>query len=69
MAISAERFVREKLASEISSFGDGKLEFHTREIQLLLERLDEKDVELINLNKENVRLCNMVNKLNSDILK
>lgn len=41
--LTAEKFLREKLESEISSFGDGTTAFHTRDIQHLLECLDEKD--------------------------
>ena len=49
MELSAEQFLREKLESEISSFGDGTNEFHTREIQHLLQCLDEKDNKISNL--------------------
>jgi len=43
MKLTAEEFLREKLASEISNFGDGTTEFHTRDIEHLLKCLDEKD--------------------------
>lgn len=43
MNISAEQFLREKLASEIETFGDGTTEFHTRDIEHLLKCLENKD--------------------------
>lgn len=51
MELSAEQFLREKLETEISSFGDGKTEFHTREIQHLLLCLDEKDNKIKELER------------------
>lgn len=41
--ITAEAFLRDKLESEIATFGDGTTEFHTRDIEHLLKCLDEKD--------------------------
>lgn len=41
--LTAEEFLREKLESEITSFGDGTTEFHTRDIEHLLKCLEEKD--------------------------
>ncbi len=46
MKLTAEQFLREKLESEISSFGDGTTEFHTRDIEHLLKCLEEKDNEI-----------------------
>ena len=33
--------LKEKLMSQISSFGDGETEFHTRDIECLIDRIDE----------------------------
>jgi hypothetical protein len=41
--LTAEKFLRKKLESEISVFGDGTAEFHTRDVQHLLICLDDKD--------------------------
>jgi len=38
-----EKFLRDKLESEISSFGDGMTEFHTRDLNQLINILDSKD--------------------------
>jgi hypothetical protein len=38
MKLTAEQFLREKLESEIQSFGDGTTEFHTRDIEQRIER-------------------------------
>jgi hypothetical protein len=60
MKLTAEQFLREKLESEISSFGDGTTEFHTRDIEHLLKCLEEKDSEIheliakINYNAEDM---------------
>ncbi len=43
MELTAEQFLRDKLESEIGSFGDGTKEFHTRDIEHLLKCLDDKD--------------------------
>lgn len=53
--ITAEKFLREKLESEISSFGDGMAEFHTRDIELLLHCLDEKDEQIVKLSEKIIR--------------
>ena len=42
-----ETFLRDKLQSEIESFGDGNTEFHTRDLEQLIRILDEKD-KLVN---------------------
>lgn len=47
--MTAEEFLRDKLESEISSFGDGTTEFHTRDIEHLLKCLDEKDEKISKL--------------------
>ena len=80
MELSAEQFLREKLESEISSFGDGTNEFHTREIQHLLQCLDEKDNKIKeienNINKIENNIINnkgskntsIINDINKDIV-
>jgi len=61
MKLTAEQFLREKLESQISEFGDGTTEFHTRDVEHLLKCLDEKDEQNKELHKENLNLCNKVN--------
>lgn len=50
-----ETFLREKLQSEISVFGDGTTEFHTRDLEQLLLILDAKDQKI-------AELSNIINK-------
>ncbi len=59
--LSAEKFLREKLASEISSFGDGTTEFHTRDVEHLLYCLDSKDKEIKSTEEQCVELMNKIN--------
>lgn len=63
MKLTAEQFLIEKLQSEISSFGDGTTEFHTRDIEHLLTCLDEKDSEIKEL-KANCK--ELIAKINYD---
>ena len=77
--MTAEKFLREKLESEISSFGDGNTEFHTRDLEHLLKCLDHKDEIIrlavehrkINFNAEKrfkdlLELCMTINNLSAD---
>ena len=59
--VTAEQFLREKLESEIESFGDGTTEFHTRDIQHLLHCLDEKDEQILELKSNCIELINKIN--------
>jgi hypothetical protein len=61
MKLTAEEFLREKLASEISNFGDGTTEFHTRDIEHLLKCLDEKDEQIKDAQSQCVELINKIN--------
>lgn len=61
MKLSAEEFLREKLESEISAFGDGTTEFHTRDIEHLLKCLDEKDNEINELKANSIELNEKIN--------
>lgn len=47
-----ESFLREKLASEIQTFGDGTTEFHTRDLDQLLQILDDKDERIRELEEK-----------------
>jgi len=47
-----ERFLRDKLESEVATFGDGMTEFHTRDLEQLLKILDSKDEIIRNLQLE-----------------
>ncbi len=60
MKLTAEEFLREKLESEISSFGDGTTEFHTRDIQHLLKCLDDKDEIIKQYATRNTELLNKI---------
>lgn len=60
MKLTAENFLREKLESEIASFGDGATEFHTRDIQHLLECLDEKDTQIQQYGDRNSELLKKI---------
>lgn len=60
---TAEQFLREKLESEISSFGDGTTEFHTRDIEHLLKCLDDKDENFRVACCENVDKADEIQKL------
>lgn len=77
--MTAEKFLREKLISEVSIFGDGTTEFHTRDLQHLLQCLDHKDEIIrqavkhrkINFNAEKrfkdlLELCMTINNLSAD---
>jgi len=47
-----EKFLRDKLESEIQNFGDGITEFHTRDLNQLINILDSKDKETSDMQKE-----------------
>lgn len=76
MKLTAEQFLREKLESEISSFGDGTTEFHTRDIEHLCKCLDDKDDEIKELKsncinaedklKELLTYCMTINNLSAE---
>lgn len=59
--LSAEQFLRDKLESEIATFGDGTTEFHTRDVQHLLQCLDKKDEEIIFTNGH---VADLISKIN-----
>ena len=61
MQLTAEQFLREKLESEISSFGDGTTEFHTRDIEHLLKCLEAKDLEIHELKAHCLELITKIN--------
>jgi hypothetical protein len=66
MELTAEAFLREKLESEISLFGDGTTEFHTRDINHLLKCLDDKDQRISALREERGKL---ISEINFDVKK
>lgn len=47
-----EKFLRDKLESEIGQFGDGNTEFHTRDLEQLVNILDDKDDCIRELNNK-----------------
>lgn len=51
MELTAEKFLRDKLSSEIKLFDNGVEEFHTRDINHLLKCLDDKDKKIEALKK------------------
>jgi len=61
MEILTEDFLRKKLEDDISSFGDGVTEFHTRDINHLLICLGDKDLAIEKLNEKCNGLINQVN--------
>ena len=61
MKQTAEEFLREKLESEIGSFGDGTTEFHTRDVAHLLKCLEEKDSEIHELKSNCLELIARIN--------
>lgn len=61
MKKTAEEFLREKLESEISSFGDGITEFHTKDVQHLLQCLYDKDEEIRQTKDQCVELTGKIN--------
>ena len=61
MELTAEAFLRDKLESEISSFGDGMKEFHTRDVQHLLQCLHQKDERTQELL---LKCANLIEKIN-----
>lgn len=61
-----ETFLREKLESEIQVFGDGNTEFHTRDLEQLLDILEEKDEQIRGL-KESLSKSKAV-KTNQDFM-
>ncbi len=69
MELTAEEFLREKLESEISSFGDGTSEFHTRDIEHLLKCLDVKDERIREVENQCVELIDKINFHAEDKLK
>ncbi len=69
MEVTAEKFLRDKLESEISSFGDGNTEFHTRDINHLLQCLDDKDEQIKELKLNCIELITKINYDAENILK
>ena len=69
MKLTAEQFLREKLESQISSFGDGTTDFHTRDIDHLLKCLEEKDNEIHELKANCIELIAKINYNAEDKLK
>lgn len=69
MKLTAEDFLREKLESQIATFGDGSTEFHTRDIQHLLDCLDNKDIEIKELKANCIELIERINYNAEDKLK
>lgn len=69
MKLTAEQFLREKLESEIQSFGDGTTEFHTRDIEHLCKCLDDKDDEITELKSNCIELIAKINYNAEDKLK
>jgi len=61
--LTAEAFLRQKLESEIQDFGDGNTKFHTRDLEHLLECLDEKDQQTASLREENEKLTEINNSM------
>lgn len=61
MKLTAEEFLREKLETEIGSFGDGTTEFHTRDIEHLLLCLDDKDEKIRQLEDKCLELNGKIN--------
>lgn len=61
MKLTAEEFLREKLESEIQAFGDGTTEFHTRDVQHLLQCLDDKDERIRYTEEQCIELINKIN--------
>lgn len=59
--LTAEAFLREKLESEIASFGDGTTEFHTRDVEHLLKCLDDKDESIRHTEEQCVELIAKIN--------
>ena len=57
--LTAEEFLRDKLESEIQAFGDGTTQFHTRDLEHLLQCLDDKDERI----REQSDRCIELNKL------
>lgn len=54
MEMTAEQFLKKKLESEISTFGNGIAEFHTVDLEHLLKCLDAKD-QTIKQNNEVIK--------------
>lgn len=69
MKLTAEQFLRDKLESEIQSFGDGTTEFHTRDIEHLCKCLDDKDDEIRKLKANCIELIAKINYNAEDKLK
>ena len=69
MKLTAEQFLIEKLESEISSFGDGITEFHTRDIQHLCKCLSDKNDEIRELKANCIELTAKINYNAEDKLK
>ena len=66
MKLTAEEFLREKLESEIQTFGDGTTEFHTRDIEHLLKCLEDKEERI----KETEMQCaELIGKINWNATK
>lgn len=59
--LTAEEFLRDKLASEIEGFGDGTTGFHTRDIQHLLHCLEEKDNQILYSDQQCIELISKIN--------
>ena len=59
--LTAEAFLREKLESEIQTFGDGTTEFHTRDVEHLLKCLDDKDERIKHTEMQCAELIGKVN--------
>ena len=59
--LTAEEFLREKLESEIQTFGDGTTDFHTRDLEHLLNCLDDKDEKIRELSGRCIELNNEIN--------
>lgn len=58
---TADEFLIEKLISEISVFGDGITEFHTRDLSHLVNSFQEQKLEIENLKNEIKRLNEILN--------
>lgn len=50
-----EKFLTNKLESEIAAFGDGITEFHTRDLEALLELIENKNKEIERLKSQEPR--------------
>lgn len=59
--LTLEKFLRDKLESEIQSFGDGNTEFHTRDLEQLINILDGKDDQISELKEQCIELASKVN--------